>query len=131
MAVSFSAEGTLGFITLDNPPANSYDIEFMGELSEAITAAHDDADARVVVLRSANEKFFSAGADVKRFLASDLEANMDMIRLAHDTLPASRARRSFTSPTLPAMRSAAVWRWLWRAISATRPRAATGSARRR
>lgn len=86
MAVSFSAEGTLGFITLDNPPANSYDIEFMGELSEAITAAHDDADARVVVLRSANERFFSAGADVKRFLANDLEANMDMIRLAHDTL---------------------------------------------
>jgi enoyl-CoA hydratase/carnithine racemase len=40
----------------------------------------------VVVLRSASEKFFSAGADVKRFLANDVEANMEMIRLAHDAL---------------------------------------------
>lgn len=86
MAVSFSAEGRLGYITLDNPPANSYDIDFMRELSAAITAAGQDDGARVVVLRSASEKFFSAGADVKRFLANDVEANMDMIRLAHETL---------------------------------------------
>ena len=86
MAVSFSAEGPLGYITLDNPPANSYDIDFMRELSAAIDAAGEDAGARVVVLRSASEKFFSAGADVKRFLANDVEANMDMIRLAHETL---------------------------------------------
>ena len=26
MAVTFTAEGPLGFITLDNPPANSYDL---------------------------------------------------------------------------------------------------------
>ncbi|HLY35087.1 MAG TPA: enoyl-CoA hydratase/isomerase family protein, partial [Candidatus Limnocylindria bacterium] len=86
MAVSFSADGPLGHITLDNPPANSYDIDFMRELSAAIDAAGEDAGARVVVLRSASEKFFSAGADVKRFLANDVEANMDMIRLAHETL---------------------------------------------
>jgi enoyl-CoA hydratase/carnithine racemase len=85
MAVRFEADGAVGYITLDNPPANSYDIEFMRELSSAIGAANDDA-ARVLVLRSASEKFFSAGADVKRFLANDVDANMEMIHLAHEAL---------------------------------------------
>jgi enoyl-CoA hydratase/carnithine racemase len=86
MAVSYAGEGAVATITLDNPPANSYDIEFMRELAAAIGSANDDASARVVVLRSASEKFFSAGADVKRFLANDVGANMEMIRLAHEAL---------------------------------------------
>ena len=90
MGVTFAADGRVGSITLDNPPANSYDIEFMRELAGAIGEAND-SDVRVVVLRSASEKFFSAGADVKRFLANDVDANMDMIRLAHEAL-ASIAR---------------------------------------
>jgi enoyl-CoA hydratase/carnithine racemase len=87
MAVAFeSGDGGVGTITLDNPPANSYDIEFMRELSAAVAAARETDGVRVVVVRSASEKFFSAGADVKRFLANDVEANMDMIRLAHEAL---------------------------------------------
>jgi enoyl-CoA hydratase/carnithine racemase len=82
-----------GAITLDHPPANSYDIAFMGELADAIAAAGDDSSARVVVVRSASEKFFCAGADIKRFLANDVSANMEMIGLAHETL-ASIARSS-------------------------------------
>jgi enoyl-CoA hydratase/carnithine racemase len=82
MAVTY--EG--GRIVLDKPPANSYDIDFMRELGEAVDAASADADARVVVVQSASEKFFSAGADIKTFLASDVEANMEMIRVAHDSL---------------------------------------------
>jgi enoyl-CoA hydratase/carnithine racemase len=86
MAVSFSSEGRVGEIVLDNPPANSYDIEFMRELGAAIAAASGDDGARVVVVRSTSEKFFSAGADIKRFLANDVETNMDMIRVAHEAL---------------------------------------------
>ena len=86
MAVSFDSQGAGGEIVLDNPPANSYDIKFMTELAAAIAAASVDGVSRVVVVRSANEKFFSAGADVKRFLANDVDANMDMIRLAHEAL---------------------------------------------
>jgi enoyl-CoA hydratase/carnithine racemase len=69
----------VAFVTLDNPPANSYDLEvmraFAADVDEAIAG-----DARVVVVRSASEKFFSAGADVKRFLEGDVDANMEMIR---------------------------------------------------
>jgi enoyl-CoA hydratase/carnithine racemase len=81
MAVSFRSEADLGFITLDSPPANSYDLAFMTEFSDAVDAAIA-SDARVVVVRSANPKFFSAGADIKRFLEGDIEANMEMIRVS-------------------------------------------------
>ena len=33
-----------------------------------------------MLVRSASEKFFSAGADVKKFLDGDVDANMEMIR---------------------------------------------------
>jgi enoyl-CoA hydratase/carnithine racemase len=75
-----------GQITLDNPPANSYEIEFMRALRAAIDAASADPASRAVVVRSASEKFFSAGADIKRFLANDVEENMEMIRVAHEAL---------------------------------------------
>ncbi len=89
MAVSYAG----GTITLDKPPANSYDIEYVRELGAAVDAAGADESARVVVVRSASEKFFCAGADIKKFLANDVDANMEMIRLAHEVL-ASIARSS-------------------------------------
>jgi enoyl-CoA hydratase/carnithine racemase len=91
MGVRFSADGAVGTILLDSPPANSYDIQFMLDLADTIGEANSHDAVRVVVVRSASEKFFSAGADVKRFLANDVGANMEMIALAHEAL-ASMAR---------------------------------------
>jgi len=70
---------SVAYVTLDNPPANSYDLAFMQAFAADVDAAID-SDARVVVVSSAREKFFSAGADVKRFLDGDVDANMEMIR---------------------------------------------------
>jgi enoyl-CoA hydratase/carnithine racemase len=72
---------SVAYVTLDNPPANSYDLSVM----QAFAADVDEAiasDARVVVVRSASEKFFSAGADVKKFLDGDVDSNMEMIRIS-------------------------------------------------
>src|ERR1700694_1023721 len=79
MAVSFDADGGVGTITLDNPPDNSYDFCVMTEFSEAVDQAIA-SDTRAVIIRSASPKFFSAGADVKKFLEGDADANMEMIR---------------------------------------------------
>lgn len=81
MAVNFEADGSIGFITLDNPPANSYDLQVMTEFGAAVGQALT-SDARAVVVRSASEKFFCGGADVKKFLEGDVEANMEMIRVS-------------------------------------------------
>ncbi|HEY3728843.1 MAG TPA: enoyl-CoA hydratase-related protein [Solirubrobacteraceae bacterium] len=79
MAVSFDRDGGVGTITLDNPPANSYDLPVMTEFSEAVDAAVESG-VHAVIVGSASEKFFSAGADVKKFVEGDVEANMAMIR---------------------------------------------------
>ena len=48
MGASLATEGAIGSITLDNPPANSYDLAFMSEFSAAVDEALVSA-ARVVV----------------------------------------------------------------------------------
>lgn len=84
MAVTFTSEGALGFITLDHPPANSYDLAFMTEFANAVQEAISGA-TRVVIVQSASPKFFSAGADIKRFVEGDVNANMEMIRVSQAT----------------------------------------------
>lgn len=86
MAVEYTRERNVGYITLDNPPANSYEYSFMEELGECIDAAASDAGGRAVILRSTSEKFFSAGADIKAFAANSSADNMKMIELAHANL---------------------------------------------
>ncbi len=84
--VSYHSEDGIGFITLDNPPANSYDQSFMEELGKAIVDAADDEGGKVIVLRSSSPKFFSAGADVKRFAKQEAEDSVAMIEVAHQAL---------------------------------------------
>ena len=86
MAVASSSDGGIGFITLDKPPANSYDLAFIEELAAAVRSAAGDDAVKVVLLRSGSEKFFSAGADVKAFNENTVEANVEMIRASHETL---------------------------------------------
>src|ERR687895_648298 len=86
MAVEYTREGSVGYITLDNPPANSYDLSFMEELSECVRSAAEDEGTGAVILRSGSERFFSAGADIKAFDANSVEDNMRMISQAHEGL---------------------------------------------
>jgi enoyl-CoA hydratase/carnithine racemase len=80
------ARDGIGFITLDRPPANSYDGPFMEELDSAVDAAAASDEAKAIIVRSASEKFFSAGADVKGFQENKAEQNMQMIERAHSAL---------------------------------------------
>jgi enoyl-CoA hydratase/carnithine racemase len=86
MAVEVSTDGPVGIVILNRPPANSYNLRFVEELRDAVDAVAADADVRVVVVRSASEKFFSAGADVKAFRENPVEHNMRIVELAHETL---------------------------------------------
>ncbi len=84
--VAVSREEAVGVLTLNRPPANSYDMEFVRALSASIDQVAQDDAIRAVVVRSALDKFFSAGADVKFFSAGTLESNMEMIRAEHAAL---------------------------------------------
>jgi enoyl-CoA hydratase/carnithine racemase len=69
--VRLEKQDAVGHIVLDRPPANSYDKAFLDDLSLAIDEARFDPAVKGILVRSASEKFFSAGADVKMFASTD------------------------------------------------------------
>jgi enoyl-CoA hydratase/carnithine racemase len=85
MSVSAEVKDRVGWITLDRPPANSYDAAFLEELDAAIGQVAE-AEVAVAVVRSASARFFSAGADVKGFLERSADDNQAMVRRAHQVL---------------------------------------------
>jgi enoyl-CoA hydratase/carnithine racemase len=86
MAVRLEKQDSIGHIVLDRPPANSYDKAFMEELDAAIDDAGRDDGVKAILLRSANEKFFSAGADVSVFAKSSLEEQSAFVARANDAM---------------------------------------------
>src|SRR5438552_2289708 len=64
MAVRLEKQDSIGFVVLDRPPANSYDRAFMEELGAAADEAARDDSVKAIVVRSANERFFSAAAEL-------------------------------------------------------------------
>jgi enoyl-CoA hydratase/carnithine racemase len=86
MAVEFEQSGGVAHLVLNRPPANSYDLGFMQDLDGALDAAAAAGDVRVVIVRSALGRFFSAGADIKAFSENSPPDNMAMIRFAHGVL---------------------------------------------
>jgi enoyl-CoA hydratase/carnithine racemase len=85
MSVTAEIDRRVAWITLDRPPANSYDPAFIEELDGAVDQVAG-AGVPVAVVRSANPKFFSAGADVKGFLERAAADNIAMVRRAHQVL---------------------------------------------
>jgi enoyl-CoA hydratase/carnithine racemase len=86
MAVRLETQGAIGHIVLDRPPANSYDRAFMDELDAAIESAKADDAVKAIVVRSASEKFFSAGADVSVFAKSDLDTQSAFVVCANEAM---------------------------------------------
>ena len=86
MAVRVEKQDSIGHIVLDRPPANSYDKTFMEELDAAIEETRRDDAVKAIVVRSANEKFFSAGADVSVFAKSGLDEQNAFVVCANEAI---------------------------------------------
>ena len=69
----------VGFIIINRPKANCYEINFMKEMIACINEAESHEDIKVIVLKSALEKFFSAGADIKVFQANSVAQNKILV----------------------------------------------------
>lgn len=94
--VTVEKDGSVGFLVLNRPPANSYNKAFMEDLNAAIEQIRNDDEIKVVVTRSALEKFFSAGADIKAFEAGPPEKNARLVAYAHEVLfKIQRTRKIF------------------------------------
>jgi enoyl-CoA hydratase/carnithine racemase len=62
--VNYRSDGGIAFLTLNDPPANTYTHQMMRDLDEAILQARFDDSAHVILIRGQGEKFFCAGANI-------------------------------------------------------------------
>jgi enoyl-CoA hydratase len=63
--VNYEVKDGIAWLTLCDPPANTYTYEMLSELDTCILEARMDEKAYVIVLTGAGDKFFSAGANIK------------------------------------------------------------------
>ncbi len=69
--VHYEVKEGVAYLTLDDPPANTYTHEMMRALDEGILKARFDGDVHVIVLSGMGEKFFCAGANIAMLKTSD------------------------------------------------------------
>lgn len=64
-------EGAILEVTLDRPKANAIDLATSRLLGETFKAFRDDDGLRIAIVKTAGEKFFSAGWDLKAAASGD------------------------------------------------------------
>ena len=69
--VHYEVREGVAYITLDDPPANTYTHEMMRQLDGNILKARFDKDVYVIVLKGEGDKFFCAGANINMLKSSD------------------------------------------------------------
>ena len=72
--------GPVAVLTLDNPPANTFDSDTLIAMRELIERINADRDIRAVVITGRGSKFFSAGAELKEFAGNSSEHAYTLIR---------------------------------------------------
>lgn len=79
-------------VTLERPPANALGLPILDGLHAACDAAEAAGDVKVMVISSAIDGFFAAGADIKHMSTIDAESFMaygDRMRSANDRIAAA------------------------------------------
>jgi len=70
--------GHTALLTIDNPPANTWDEENLVALRDRVLELNDDKDIYSLVITGQGDKFFSAGADLKMFADGDKRRARDI-----------------------------------------------------
>lgn len=65
--VTFSTDGAVGIVFINNPPVNALNAKVMVELNRVIDQLEKNNELRAVILAGAGNKAFVAGADIKEF----------------------------------------------------------------
>src|SRR6201982_2544077 len=84
-----AAGPVLWVVTLDRPPANALGVPILEGLHAAVDAAERAGDVKVMIVTSALDGFFAAGADIKHMSSIDADSFMaygDKMRAINDRL---------------------------------------------
>ncbi|HIO43535.1 MAG TPA: enoyl-CoA hydratase, partial [Gammaproteobacteria bacterium] len=76
--LKITTKNNTALITINNPPANTWDLESLGHLRETIDKLNKNKDIYSLVITGEGGKFFSAGADLKVFHEGGKTAAVDM-----------------------------------------------------
>lgn len=69
--IQVEINGPVATLTINNPPANTWDVESLPALRDVVAALNDDLSVYALVITGSGDKFFSAGADLKLFADGD------------------------------------------------------------
>ena len=62
-----SIKENTALLTIDNPPANTWDLESLNFLEDSVKELNNNKEIFSLIITGEGEKFFSAGADLKVF----------------------------------------------------------------
>ena len=77
--VKLESRGELAIAWIDNPPANSITIEMIDSLSALWRAIADEGAVRALVIASASQALFCAGADIRAFTTMDIDSERELL----------------------------------------------------
>ncbi len=91
--VKLESRGEVAIAWIDNPPANSITIELLDALALLWRGIVEAGTVRVLVIASASQMLFCAGADIKAFATMDVDGERELIdRMQALLLEAGRSR---------------------------------------
>lgn len=82
--ISYSFEGGLATITIDDGKVNVMTADLLGALCDSVARAREDR--AMILLRSGREKVFSAGFDVKPLASRDEQASRALLQAGVDAI---------------------------------------------
>ena len=86
MAVDIKSVNGVGVISLNAPPANAYNLAMLDGLQAVVREVRKDDKIRSVIIRSALDKFFCAGADISTIQDSDASDFNHFLTVAGETM---------------------------------------------
>jgi enoyl-CoA hydratase len=95
----------VGWLEFDRAPVNAFEWTMVGQVAAALDELEADRDVRVVVLASALDRYFSAGADLSAFEGIGPDRMDDWCALVHGIVARLRASNK---PVLAAIHGVAV-----------------------
>lgn len=103
--IRFTNVRSVGWLEFNRPPVNAFTREMVEEVHDALAATLADPAVRVMVLASAVEGYFSAGADLNVFKGIGADGMRGWATRCHDIV---RLLRGSPKPLLAAINGTAV-----------------------
>jgi enoyl-CoA hydratase/carnithine racemase len=103
--IRFTNQNHVGWLEFNRPPVNAFTREMVDEVHDVLLATLADPGVRVMVLASAVERYFSAGADLNVFKGMKADGMRQWATRCHDIV---RLLRATPKPLLTAINGTAV-----------------------